>query len=124
MQLIVNGVKPSFKLHEHPNMKKRQKLFLESVNHIRKDVMAHCSFCKERWMDTELSTSLGPGRLRQCNKCWKQSTTVTGIRIYSDANNLDKIHVDRVTRIGQFFLKRLNQIGGLTRSGPGIGHRT
>ena len=35
MQLIVNRVKPSFKLHEHPNMKKRQKLFLESVNHVR-----------------------------------------------------------------------------------------
>ena len=110
MQLIVNGVKPSFKLHEHPNMKKRQKLFLESVNHIRKDVMAHCSFCKERWMDTELSTSLGPGRLRQCNKCWKQSTTVTGIRIYSDANNLDPFprndhcNLPKLTEVQKMFI--------------------
>ena len=89
MQLIMNGVKPSFKLHEHPNMKKRQKLFLEYVNHIRKDVMAYCSFCKEHWMDTELSSTLVPDRSRQCNKCWKQSTTDACVHIYSDANNLD-----------------------------------
>ena len=89
MQLIVNGVKPSFKLHEHPNMKKGQKLFLESVNHVRKDAMAYCSFCKEPSMDTELSSILGPDWSRQCKKCWKQSTTDACVHIYSDANNLD-----------------------------------
>ena len=114
MQLIVNGLKPSFMLHEHPNMKKGQKLFLESVNHVRKDAMAYCSFCKEPSMDTELSSILGPDWSRQCKKYWKQSTTDACVHIYSDANNLDLFprndhcNLPKLTEVHKMFISPVN----------------
>jgi len=90
MAHLVCGSTVDFPLHLHPNMKMRQKSFLQSINYtnIHKRPMAHCEFCKERWFDTVLTVH-GPGRKRQCTRCHADSQTAQGIRRFSAANNMD-----------------------------------
>lgn len=105
LQQFLEGGLPDFDLHEHPDMKLRQTHFLQSMIYLRKTTMAHCPFCKERWLDTELSSVRGLGRRNQCKACYTQTQSEHKIRKFSFVNNLDPMF-----RHDHLFLPPLSQI--------------